>query len=340
LEKILARGFHAAKLLSPSQMASRGALRKPTKQWRVVESHPKVLLFCAHRWEANPFLEQLEMHPPLVPTLPFPEFYQPNGDYALYLTGTGSERAAAVVASVLSRLPQTEGRVVANFGTAGSDPGAFEIGEAVLVNRSLATASGRSFYPDRLVRSSLPEATCYTLSRPGQEVTTPPAKSVYDMELSGVLVASELYVHSSQTVCGKVVSDYLSDDPPDWREMVKAIADLYRAACLSFLEVLDSQRTLLARSQRSLQAESASRWVKSAMIEPQNYFTVTQCRQLEAALRARALSCANEETWFETLEEMEFLITGGPKASKKERSDLFAQILQSVWAPTLFSEGN
>jgi nucleoside phosphorylase len=300
---------------------------------------PKILIFCAHRWEAQPFLERLDMHPVAKPAFPFAEFKQANGEHSLFLTGQGSDRAAAVVASVLSRLPDDDSRVVANFGTSGSRRESFEIGASVLVNRSVAVASGRSFYPDRLVRCSWPEATCYTLARPSQDVPPSVTSSVYDMELSGVLSGCELYLHTSQIVAGKVVSDYLSEKPPDWREMVEAITKPYALACQTFVELLTAQRKFLNENRRHLQAETANRLVTPSLRRATDLFTVTQCRQLESALRARALSCQDEKTWTTTTEELEQLMSEGRDNTKSERSKLFARILEHVSSPVLFSSG-
>ena len=229
--------------------------------------------------------------------------------------------------------------MVANFGTAGTHRGMFEIGQPTLINRSVATPSGRSVYPDRLVRSDWTEATCYTVPKPGSAPSPPHGSAVYDMELSGILAACELYLQSSQVVGGKVVSDFLTETSPPWRELVAALAEPYREAGLSFLKHLEAQRCLLEKDERNLRAGHAKRQVDRARNLINGLFTVTQSRRLDSALHARALSCRTDQEWADTISTIESLLVEARPESKKERTLLFARLADYISTPTIFSTG-
>lgn len=290
------------------------------------------MLFCAHRWEAEPFVESLKLKQSA--QTEFASWYRDkDGRFELYLTGQGPQRAAAVVAAALATMAPDPARVVGNFGTAGCSPGAQEIGRPYLIHRIRDVVTARSFYPDRLVRTHWAEASCVTVHTVGQSVES--KHSLVDMELSGLTTAAELFVSSAQIVAGKVVSDYLGESPPDWQEMVKAITAPYRQACTEFLEILENQRSSLLQNSRTAAGRSADTHVREAMTAFTPLFTVTQCRHLESVLKAIALGSTDD--WKPALERAERLLGQAPFASKKERGAVFESLVQTLQASNLFS---
>lgn len=293
---------------------------------------PDIVLFCAHRWEAEPFVEILQLEQ--FAESRFATAHQDKaGRFELNLTGQGPQRAAAVVGAALATLAPDQARVVGNFGTAGCWAGDHEIGRPYLIHRVRDAASARSFYPDRLVRTKWPEAGCTTIHTVGQTVET--NGTLVDMELSGLTTAAELFVSSAQVVAGKMVSDYLGESPPDWQEMVKAIAAPYRQACTEFLEILKNQRHSLLGNSRTASGRSADTQVGKAMKAFTPLFTVTQCRQLESVLKAIALGSADD--WQPALESAERLLRQTSFESKKERTAVFESLVQTLQASNLFS---
>ena len=293
---------------------------------------PEIVLFCAHRWEAEPFVDMLQLKQSVRSRFAT-VYHDEEGRFELYLTGQGPQRAAAVVGAALATLAPDQARVVGNFGTAGCWEGDHEIGRPYLIHRVRDAASARSFYPDRLVRTKWPEAGCTTIHTVGQTLETNGA--LVDMELSGLTTAAELFVSSAQIVAGKVVSDYLGESPPDWQEMVKAITAPYRQACTEFLEILENQRSSLLENSRTAAGRSADTHVREAMTVFTPLFTVTQCRQLESVLKAIALGSTDD--WKPALERAEHLLGQAPFESKKERAAVFESLVQTLQASNLFS---
>ena len=299
---------------------------------RVTSRSPDILLFCAHRWEAEPFVERLQLQQS-TETRFATVYHDEAGRFELYLTGQGPQRAAAVVGAALAALTPDPARVVGNFGTAGCSAGEQEIGRPYLIHRVRDAVSARSFYPDRLVRTKWLEATCTTVHTVGQSIDA--KDSLVDMELSGLMTAAELFLPSAQIVAGKMVSDFLGETPPDWQEMVKAIAAPYRQACDEFLEILKSQRRLLQDNARTAAGRSADIRVGEAMKAFAPLFTVTQCRQLESVLKAVALGSSEE--WRPAIESAERLLEQASVESKKERTAVFDTLIWTLQASNLFS---
>lgn len=293
----------------------------------------EIILFCAHRREAEPFLQLLNLDR-VIEDQVLTGYTDQHGECALFLTGQGPLRAAAAVASVLSFYPSDQTRVIGNFGTAGAPPGGLQVGQAVLINRVRDQASGSSFYPDRLLVSPWPETTCLSLHQAG--VNPEPMEAVVDMELAGIASAAALFVSTSQLVFGKLISDHLGSEPPDWKAMFAAIAEPYRLACKEFLELLRAQRELLASNPRHGRFELAVVRTQNAMKLLGERFTVTQSRQLEIALKALSLS-TEEEQWTLALSRLEKLLAGSPTISKPQRADLFDRLLGSLQASGSFS---
>jgi len=293
----------------------------------------EIILFCAHRREAEPFLQLLNLDR-VIEDQVLMGYTDQHGECALFLTGQGPLRAAAAVASVLALYPSDQTRVIGNFGTAGAFPDGPPVGQAVLINRVQDQASGSSYYPDRLLLSPWPETTCLTLHRAGHQPES--MEAVVDMELAGIASAATLFVSSSQLVFGKLVSDHLGSEPPDWKEMFAAITEPYSLACKEFVELLRAQRELLVGNPRHRRIERAVERTQNAMKLLGERFTVTQSRQLEIALKALSLS-TEEEQWARALSSLEELLAGSPTISKPQRAELFDRLLGSLQASGSFS---
>ena len=299
-----------------------------------MDRSPEIVLFCAHRWEAIPFVELLGLKPE--GRQPFaPVYTEHSGRFMLTLTGQGPQRAAAVVAAVLAGLEPDPARGVGNFGTAGASEKQFLIGQPYLVHRIRDAASARSFYPDRLLRSGWPEATCTTVSRIGQSLSW--GDTLVDMELSGLITGAELFSSSAQIVAGKVVSDHLGESPPNWQDMTEAISEPYRLACGEFITTLEDLRSLLSENARTTAGRAADERVREALNAFGDLFTVTQSRRLETVLKANALSAREDCQWQMAVSSATALVENAETGSKKDRAALFDRIVETLQAANLFS---
>lgn len=158
----------------------------------------------------------------------------------IILTGQGSVMAAAAVSGAASFFGIKAEDAIINLGTCAGD---YEPGSVFICNKITEEATGRTFYPDMILRSSLPERELVTvptaIRKPIYEhVSGQPARqnegllqeaelewqkpdvtlevhanrdshnmALYDMEAAAVYQAANLYVGPHRMGFVKVVSD-------------------------------------------------------------------------------------------------------------------------------------
>ena len=143
----------------------------------------------------------------------------------IILTGQGSVMAAAAVSGAASFFGINSEDAIINVGTCAGD---YEPGQVFICNKITEEATGRTFYPDMILRSSLPERELVTvptaIRKPIHEqepdltleayinVNTNANKdtynmALYDMEAASIYQAANLYVGPHRMGFVKVVSD-------------------------------------------------------------------------------------------------------------------------------------
>lgn len=235
--------------------------------------------------------------------LPFP-LYQKH-EVALLLTGSGALEAATAVSLWLSHFLRNLGvshgaglqappLVVANFGTAGADARAYEIGQTLLIHR-VQNEQGPSLYPERLVPWHGAEGECRTVARPQTE---PDERArLYDMEAFAVAQATATFLSTSHLVVGKCVSDHLGE-PLDWKRLAQRCDPAYREGASRFLQHARTHARALEEDVRRLRSVEISEQTRALLEEAQTRLplTVTQQRELTQYLKAR-LAEDREKTW-------------------------------------------
>lgn len=147
-----------------------------------------------------------------------------NDDIRLVITGVGEINAAAAVANVGGAYGIVAEDVIVNIGSCA----AFEnethtmlndkwtgMGEHIyMVNKITEQSTGRTFYPDMLLKSDMEECEVVTAAKPITEVdienlsdNTAQVSCVYDMEAAAVYQAASLFVGPHCMHFIKVVSD-------------------------------------------------------------------------------------------------------------------------------------
>ncbi|MCH2156075.1 MAG: hypothetical protein MK080_08740 [Opitutales bacterium] len=171
------------------------------------------LIVTALRIEAEPWLNRLELikHNS---SGKLELFLNAEQQTAVLITGTGRIAMATALTQTLAIWPHLVSPdlpdVVINFGLAGfidTDGTPPKRGTLRLIHRIDEQATGRSFYPDRLVQTDIPESA---LTTHDQIVThqTPGAQGWVDMEASAFFQAARRFLPTHHFHCLKLLSDY------------------------------------------------------------------------------------------------------------------------------------
>lgn len=140
----------------------------------------------------------------------FDVFENENQPIRIILTGQGSVMAAAAVSGAASFFGIKAEDAIINVGTCAGD---YELGQVFICNKITEEATGRTFYPDMILRSGLPERELVTvpvvIHKPIHEYVNKDSHNMalYDMEAAAIYQAANLYVGPHRMGFVKVVSD-------------------------------------------------------------------------------------------------------------------------------------
>lgn len=140
----------------------------------------------------------------------FDVFENENQPVRIILTGQGSVMAAAALSGAASFFGIKAEDAIINVGTCAGD---YEPGQVFICNKITEEATGRTFYPDMILRSGLPERGLVTvpvvINKPIHEYVNKDSHNMalYDMEAAAIYQAANLYVGPHRIGFVKVVSD-------------------------------------------------------------------------------------------------------------------------------------
>lgn len=140
----------------------------------------------------------------------FDVFENENQPVRIILTGQGSVMAAAAVSGAASFFGIKAEDAIINVGTCAGD---YEPGQVFICNKITEEATGRTFYPDMILRSNLPERELVTvpvvIRKSIHEYVNKDSydMALYDMEAAAIYQAANLYVGPHRMGFVKVVSD-------------------------------------------------------------------------------------------------------------------------------------
>lgn len=140
----------------------------------------------------------------------FDVFENENQPVRIILTGQGSVMAAAAVSGAASFFGIKAEDAIINVGTCAGD---YEPGQVFICNKITKEATGRTFYPDMILRSGMPERELVTapvvIRKSIHEYANKDSHNMvlYDMEAAAIYQAANLYVGPHRMGFVKVVSD-------------------------------------------------------------------------------------------------------------------------------------
>ncbi len=207
-----------------------------------------IYIFTALRAEALAFIRNQNLK---AKEGPF-QIYR-NDEQILAVTGTGPLSAAAAVSSILSLYPPGAEDFLINAGIAAGISNA-AVQTVYRIHRIRDLASGRDFYPDLLITSSIPEASVITGSRicaccpKPDQISREELLSVlplteeepllYDMEAAGVIHAASRFLAPHQICILKAVSD---EGKPVTSDDAAALSEKLYTAFLEELPCMKAQ---------------------------------------------------------------------------------------------------
>lgn len=181
-------------------------------------------IFCAMSQEAKPLIRKMGLKKQKT-RLPYQQFRNESANIRLTVMGIGPVAAAACVGSVLGEGGPADGNENADtsqsihaigetehlvlFGTAA---GSTDAEGLYLVNKLTNADSERTFYPDLLIQTDLPEAEIVTSSKIMSEKAIQRSEEgeprLYDMESAAVYEAASRYLGPHRMSFLKCVSDH------------------------------------------------------------------------------------------------------------------------------------
>ncbi len=175
-------------------------------------------------------------------------------EIVLTVTGVGPVNAAAVVSSVLTEYDASHSDQLLSFGTAAAlhkQQWEEKRETLFLLNKLLDQNTDRCFYPDMLVRTSIPEASAVT----GSVVLTERAVrfldmaaedyDLYDMEAAAVYQAGVFYVGPHQMSFLRVVTDSgISANVSDVRTLAQHVSDSVERNVEQILDYVEKLRLI------------------------------------------------------------------------------------------------
>jgi len=231
----------------------------------------------------------------------------------LAITGTGKVASATAAAS-LCTIFGGEIQAAVNLGLAGSS-GRGEKGEMFLVNGISDHHSGKSFYPDMLFRTNLPETQLKTFDHlvTNNDLKNSDYSGLVDMEAAGFFQAALAHLPESRISCLKIISDFLDNTKLDKEDASRLIVDNI-AAIERYLHKL--QQFIDDNSSQKFSSEEQK--LIETVSETLN-LTVTQQRQLEKSALYKKLTSAD-------LKSILSEYTHATVNSKQERDQRFEKL--------------
>lgn len=170
-----------------------------------------VYIFCAFYGECSGLIKHYNLKKRQTDKYyRFDVFENENQPVRIILTGQGSVMAAAAVSGAASFFGIKAEDAIINVGTCAGD---YEPGQVFICNKITEEATSRTFYPDMILRSGLPERGLVTvpvvINKPIHEYVNKDSHNMalYDMEAAAIYQAANLYVGPHRMGFVKVVSD-------------------------------------------------------------------------------------------------------------------------------------
>ncbi|MEX2353286.1 MAG: hypothetical protein WD709_03790 [Gammaproteobacteria bacterium] len=158
-------------------------------------------LICALKCEAKPLIQHFRLSYNNEATL-FPVYLNKDKTVSLTISGTGKIAASAAVMYAYMLLDTSRTDIWVNTGIGGHR--SLTRGQAVLANKIMDQASGRSWYPQILFQTTIPATTVMTVDTPATNYND---EVLLDMEAAGFYETVSRFGLAELCHSLKIVSD-------------------------------------------------------------------------------------------------------------------------------------
>lgn len=196
-----------------------------------------------------------------------------NDGYSLILSGVGELRAVAAVTYLLTKRPPAASDLLVNVGICGSSGRAR--GSCWFCNKMIQARSGRTFYPDILLRHPFREASVTTVEKAVDCGT----EDLVDMEATGVYQAGQIFLQPHQMTFVKVVSD-AADGTCVTGEQAETLIGQYADRIIDWSDKV--QKILNNEAARDFTAAEKEKMLSETA---EHGLSVTQARKLRQLMR-------------------------------------------------------
>ena len=217
-----------------------------------------IYIFCALYQEASCLIEKYG----LKRAEGFRSRVYQSGEITLAVTGTGIVGPVMALSEICQNHKKKESKdFMINLGIAGCRPDAKEDGRGkiFIANKIHNEVTGRDFYPDMIVNSTLPEKKLITVARP-IDAGEMEEGILYDMEAAFLFEAGQNYFDVARMFFIKIISDAgvsKEQDQPisseevkmlvfDQMENIQSVMDVLRALSLTQRDSCEEQDKLTA----------------------------------------------------------------------------------------------
>lgn len=150
-----------------------------------------------------------------------------NSEMKLIISGTGMLKSSLSTSFLLGKYETGfNNSVIINFGICGSSTTNYRLGTPVLCNKIIDHCTGRSYYPDMILKHQFTEDCIVTspVAVTESNIINKDSK-LFDMEAAGFAEAAFTFFEPNNVYCLKIVSDHLDSPGLNKKNVEKIIRD-------------------------------------------------------------------------------------------------------------------
>jgi hypothetical protein len=210
-----------------------------------------ITVYCALYQEAQNFICDFELKKESE-NRHFQVFSNEGLGVRLVLTGVGGVAAATAVAELSTLYPPKKTDLLLNFGSCAGGEG-FSVGDIFLCNKITECATGRTFYPDVILRHPFAECELFSTAKVVSREEMSGYGGLCDMEAAAIYQAGNYYYSPDRMLFLKVVTDHgVKAKEPVYVQGFAGLIDPFIRQLISEEEVLlkseDEKHKLIAQA--------------------------------------------------------------------------------------------
>ena len=267
-----------------------------------------ILFLTALKVEADPIISHFELVKDNVSNI------YSNNNFFLFIVGVGYKKVGERLNSFIFNYNQWDTTTIVNIGIAGGNQNDTELGNIYRINSILDKCSGRTYFPDILLKSNINEIGLTTVLNP---ISDRPIeqRGLVDMEASAIYEFMSNYIPPHRICFLKIVSDYM-DISQIKSIKVNSLIKNQMSKILLFINNIKNPKLLDRHILDQKEKHIVQKIIDNLRL------TETQKNQLLE-------SAENHKKLFKNLNILKDYLSNKPK-NKKERNELFNAIREQI----------